>query len=135
MALPKLNSIFIVEDSAADRTILTDYLSKFPNVSIKGFFTGDACIKEVVNGKSGVPELILMDYFLDASIASKFDGLDTLVKIREICPETKVIMFTSVENQRIIQLAKEKGAFDYVVKGVNGFEKLNDIISNNFDLN
>ena len=133
--LPKLNSVYVVEDEVPARTMMLDFLSQFKNVKTKGFFTGDACIKEIVSGKSAVPDLILMDYYLDASIAAKYDGLDTLAKVKEMCPETKIIMFTSVDNERVIKLAKEKGAFDYIIKGADGFEKLKNIIDSNFELN
>ena len=76
-----------------------------------------------------------MDYFLDAALASKYDGLDTLAKVKEICPTTKIIMFTSVENERIIELAKEKGALGYIVKGTEGFNQLDEMIRSNFSVN
>jgi len=134
MSLPKLNNIIVVEDSAADRNMMIDFLSNY-GASVQGFFTGDACIKEIVNQSIPTPDLILMDYFLDASFASKYDGLDTLAKVKEICPTTKIIMFTSVENARIIELAKEKGAVGYIVKGTEGFNTLDEMIRSNFLVN
>ena len=131
----KLNTVYVVEDDVTARNMMLDFLSQYKNINVRGFFTGDACIKEIVNGNAPVPDLIMMDYFLDASIAAKYDGLDTLAKIKDICPETSVIMFTSVDNERIVKLAKEKGALDYVVKGADGFSKLKTIIENNFQLN
>ena len=127
--------IYVVEDDANMREMIMDFLKQYNSASVKGFFTGDACIKEIVNGKSVIPDLILMDYYLDASFASKYDGLDTLVKVVEICPETKVIMFTSVDNERIMKLAKEKGATDYVIKNAEGFNKLKEVIETNFKMN
>src|SRR5262245_24600646 len=124
----KPKTIYVVEDEVSARNMMLDFLSQYKNANARGFFTGDACIKEIVNGHAAVPDLILMDYFLDASIDAKYDGLDTLAKIKEICPETKVIMFTSVENERIIKLAREKGAFEYIVKGKDGFDKLKNIL-------
>jgi response regulator of citrate/malate metabolism len=128
-----LKSIYVVEDNADARAMVLDFLSQFNGVQTKGFFTGDACIKDIVDGKN-IPDVILMDYYLDSSFASKYDGLDTLSKIVEICPESKIIMFTSVDNERIVKLAKEKGAFDYVVKGEQGFDKLKTILENNFEV-
>jgi hypothetical protein len=44
-------------------------------------------------------------------------------------------MFTSVDNERIIQLAKTKGATDYVIKNANGFSRLREVIAKNFEGN
>jgi response regulator of citrate/malate metabolism len=132
MPAKKLTNAFIIEDTPAERTMLTDHLSKYPNVTIKGFFAGEACVKAIVNGTVPEPELILMDYFLDSTLGAKNDGLETLSKIKEILPETEVIMYTSVENKRIIDLAKQKGALDYIVKGAGAFQKLDTIIAEHF---
>ncbi|MBL0031132.1 MAG: hypothetical protein IPP27_02750 [Bacteroidetes bacterium] len=43
-------------------------------------------------------------------------------------------MHTGVENQRIIELARKKGAYDYIVKGAEGYKKLDSIIEKEFIL-
>ena len=127
----KLNTIAIVEDSPADLTMVTDFLKSYTN-KIKGFATGDSCINELVRQTIAEPDLILIDYFLDNSFAAKYDGLDTLVKVKELCPNCCAIMFTSVENARVIQLAKQKGAYAYIIKGVDAFDKLEQVIKSYF---
>jgi DNA-binding NarL/FixJ family response regulator len=135
MAHPELKNIIIVDDNPMDSNMLSDFLSQYNNATIKEYPTGEACVKDLVNQNIADPDLVVIDYFLDASAASKYDGLDTLVKIKEICPDSKVIMFTSVENQRIAELAKEKGAYNYAVKGPEGFERLDKLIRNAFEVN
>ncbi len=132
MATKKLNTIFIVEDNAVQRSMLTDYLSKYPQLKVKEFSSGDACLKELISGNVQEPELVLMDYFLDGSFGASKDGLETLTKLKEIYPETDVIMLTSVENEKIVDLAKKKGALDYVVKSAGSFEKLDSILKSNY---
>ncbi len=131
--MKKLNSIYVVEDDAAARTMMLDFLGQYKDVKLKGFITGEACIGEIVHSQMH-PDLILMDYFLEASLAAKYHGLDTLVKIKEISPETRVIMFTSVDDEDIIKLAKEKGASDYVIKNQKGFEAIKSIIDSSYKL-
>ena len=84
MANKKLTTVFIVEDNPSERTMLTDHLAKYAGITIKGFYSGDACVKEIITGKSQEPDLILLDYFLDSSLASSKDGLETLSKLKEI---------------------------------------------------
>src|SRR5437763_1063262 len=102
MQTKKLETVYIVEDSDVERTMLKDHLSKYSNLKIKEYSTGVACINELVIGTAEEPDLILMDYFLSTSFGSTNDGLESLAKLKEICPATDVIMLTSVDNQKII---------------------------------
>ena len=134
MATKKLNSVFIVEDNAVQRSMLSDHLSKYPKLKIREFSSGDSCLKELISGNVEEPELVLMDYFLESSFGNSKDGLETLTKLKEIFPDTDVVMLTSVENQKIIDLAKKKGALDYIVKSAGSFQKLDSIINDHFDV-
>jgi len=134
MATKKLEKVFIVEDSEIERSMLKDHLSKYSNLKITEYSSGVTCIKELILGNAEEPDLILMDYFLDSSFGPSKDGLESLSKIKEIFPDTNVIMLTSVNNKKIIDLAKEKGALDYVVKGVSGFKDLDSILEKHFSL-
>ena len=134
MATKKLNSVFIVEDNAVQRSMLSDHLSKYPKLKIREFSSGDSCLKELISGNVEEPELVLMDYFLESSFGNTKDGLETLTKLKEIFPDTDVVMLTSVENQKIIDLAKKKGALDYIVKSAGSFQKLDSIINDNYEV-
>mgnify|MGYP003336081798 CR=1 FL=1 len=134
MATKKLNTVFIVEDNAVQRSMLTDHFNKYPQIRIKEYSSGDACLKELISGNVAEPELVLMDYFLDSSFGASKDGIETLSKLKEIYPEMDVIMLTSVENEKIVELARKKGALDYVVKSAGSFEKLDAILKNHFSM-
>ena len=131
--MKKLKSIYVVEDDSAARTMMLDFLGQYKDITVKGFMTGEACIGEIIFTKK-LPDLILMDYYLEGSLVAKYQGLETLEKIKEICPDTRIIMFTSVERENIIELAKEKGASDYIIKGPKGFDELKRIIENSYEL-
>jgi DNA-binding NarL/FixJ family response regulator len=129
--LKKLSTIYIIEDNPIESSMLVDFLSKYPNLTIKEFTNGDACIKDVVMSKV-IPDLIFLDYFLDSNVASSKDGLEILAKLKEVSPNSEFIMLTSVDNERIVELARKKGAMGYIVKGVSGYEKLDSLMRNNF---
>lgn len=131
--MQKLNSIYVVEDDSAARMMMLDFLGQYKDVTLKGFMTGEACIGEIIHSKI-FPDVILMDYYLEASLVAKYTGLDTLARIKEISPQTRIIMFTSVDYDHIIELAKEKGASDYVIKGTKGFDEVKSIIDRSFSL-
>lgn len=135
MTTKKLKNIYIVEDSEIERSMLKDHLSKYKGVSVKEYSTGSACLKEIILGDAAEPDLVLLDYFLDSSFGPSKDGLETLAKLKEISPQTDVIMITSVDNERIIELAKKNGALGYIVKGTKSFKELDAILKKHFNLN
>lgn len=129
--MKKLNSIYLVEDDSGAKMMMLDFLGQYKDVKLKGFVTGEACIGEIIHSKVS-PDLVLMDYHLDASPAARYHGLDALVKLKEISPETRIIMFTSVDDENIIKLAKEKGASDYIIKGAKAFDEVKRIIDSSY---
>lgn len=124
MTAGKKTSVFIVDDSEMERTMLKDYLSKYADFEIKTFSNGEYCVREIITGNVQEPNLVIMDYFLDVAPGSAKDGVEILKKLKEVAPDAKVIMLTSVNNERIIDLAKKNGALDYVVKGATGYQQL-----------
>ncbi|TAH40768.1 MAG: response regulator [Bacteroidetes bacterium] len=127
----RLNSVIIIDDSSTELQMAIDYFSKYPGLKTKTYATGELCIKDLV--VSGfVPDMILLDYFLDSESPGSKDGLEVLVKLAELCPTSEIIMLSAVENQRVIDLARRKGASYYIVKGAAGYKKLDEIISKDF---
>jgi DNA-binding NarL/FixJ family response regulator len=129
----KLATVYIVDDNPVERSMMVDYFEKYPSLTLKEFPNGDECVKDLVM-TGGAPDIILMDYFLDSEVAHSKDGLEILVKLKEICPTASIIMHTSVENARIVELARRKGAYDYIVKGTEGYKKLDSIIEKEFQV-
>lgn len=129
--MQKLNSIYVVEDDSASRTMMLDFLEQYKGVLVKGFMTGEMCIGEMIHSKV-YPDIVLMDYYLDTSRVAKYTGIDTLAKIKELSPNTRIIMVTSVDHDRIVEGSKEMGASDYVMKGPKAFEEVKSIIDKNY---
>lgn len=57
------------------------------------------------------PEVILLDILMPGT-----DGLEILKQIKAIHPEGQVVMLTALNTARTAFMAKESGAFDYVIK-------------------
>jgi two-component system, NarL family, response regulator LiaR len=129
----KLNTVFIIEDNPVERSMLLDFFEKYPSLVVKGFLSGDACIKEIIMSKVS-PDLILVDYFLDSDLSYSKDGLEIIAKIKDISPYTEFIMLTSVDNEKIMDLARRKGVMGYVVKGVSSYEMLDSILQKKFTI-
>jgi DNA-binding NarL/FixJ family response regulator len=84
-------------------------------------------VAEAVTGKDSLkiaqrekPDIILLDIRM-----ADDDGLDTLEKLRQKVPESKVIMFSMHNNPTYVARAVALGASDYLLKG----SSRNDLIA------
>ncbi len=127
----KITTVYIIEDNDFERNMLVDFFEKYPNITVTGFSNGDECIKNIVISKSS-PNLILLDYFLDSTVSTSKDGLEILAKLKELSPASDFIMYTSIDNERIIELARKKGIIGYVIKGEKSYENLDSVLRSNY---
>lgn len=129
--MQKLKSIYVVEDDATSRTMMLDFLEQYKGVLLKSFLTGEMCIGEMIHTKE-YPDIVLMDYYLDGSRVATYTGNDTLAKIKQLSPQTRIIMFTSADYDHIAKASKELGASDFIIKGPKAFEEVKSIIDKNY---
>lgn len=116
----KSTLIFIVDDDAVHREMLTDHLKKMSDFSIKEFGTGEECIKHI-NEKKEFPNIVFLDYYLNSVVKDAMEGLDVLVEIKKIAPETDVVMLSGQDKIQVAVEVMKYGAFDYIVKGESAF--------------
>lgn len=100
-------SIFIVEDDAFYGEYLKHNLSLNPDYEISLFLTG----KEFIDHLHQKPNVVTLDYNLP-----DLNGAVVLKKIRQISPETQVIIVSGQKDiSTALDLIKD-GAYDYIVK-------------------
>ncbi|UCD78071.1 MAG: sigma-54-dependent Fis family transcriptional regulator [Desulfobacterales bacterium] len=99
-------SIFVVDDEQTIRDGIRMYLED--KYRIKVFADAESAIGAV---KTCGPDLILLDIGLPG-----MGGIEALGAIKEINPETLVIMITAYEDVDTVIAAMKAGAHDYVVK-------------------
>jgi len=108
-------NIFVVEDDAVYSAVLAHFLSLNPDYQVKKF--GSA--KDAMSCMHEKPDIVTLDYSLpDAT------GDQLLKQIREVSPDTKVIMISGQEDIRVAIDLFKKGAHDYIVKDGDTQEKL-----------
>jgi two-component system, chemotaxis family, chemotaxis protein CheY len=98
----------IVDDAEFMRMVIKDILLKH----------GHKVVAEVGDGKEAVqkylevkPDLVLMDI-----IMPDMNGKEALKKLLVMDPEAKVVMCSSLEQQKLITESMKIGAMDYIVK-------------------
>jgi DNA-binding NarL/FixJ family response regulator len=107
--------VLIVDDHPVTRDGLRSALSTSDDVDIVGEATNGAEAIEAVKELS--PEVVFMDVRMPG-----MDGLEATRVIRDIAPDTKVILFTIEESRAAIADAIRAGVSGYLLKDVSATE-------------
>ena len=86
-------------------------------------------IEEAIDGQAAIDKLKTFEpdvIFLDIVMPNK-DGIQTLIEIKQITPNVKVVMASSVGTQTNLKKALENGAYDFLQKPIT-LESLTSII-------
>ncbi len=99
-------SLLIVDDEVGVRESLKIVFSK--DYRLLEADSVEVAIQKVQEER---PEIVFLDILMPGA-----DGLKALMRIKELNPNCEVIMLTALNAERTASIAKESGAFDYVVK-------------------
>jgi len=121
--VPSEKKIFIVEDNDMHSMMMDYLLSKENTFQIFKFKSGEECVQRLnVN-----PDIIILDYGLPG-----MNGMETFRKIKKYNPKIPVVIVTENKNIQIAQDFLNAGAYDYIFKEQNAFNKLNNAIDKVF---
>ena len=106
----------VVDDSSFQRTIVSNTIEDWFDI-----------VATAENGKEAIeqfkkerPDVVTMDIMMP-----EMDGITAVENIKEISPETIIVMVTSVKQKQKMREAAKAGADGYVTKPVNT-KKLRD---------
>ena len=104
--------VLLVDDHAVVRSGLAGFLLAFADMKLVG---------EAASGEEAVslcrqvqPDVVLMDLMMPG-----MDGAEATRAIRERCPDIKVIVLTSFQEEELVQRALQAGAISYLLKNVS----------------
>lgn len=113
--------IYVLEDDEWYNKLLVHSLSLNPDYIVKSFFNASDFFKSIKDK----PDIVTIDYRLPDA-----NGETVLEKIKEMLPDTEVIVISEQENiETAINLLK-KGAYDYLVKEKNIRDRLLAVVNN-----
>jgi two-component system, OmpR family, response regulator len=125
MDIGQPKKIFIVDDDPMLTSALEDYLTRKVAHEIHTFQTGEECLQHLNEG----PNIIILDYYLNAVQPDAANGMEILQKIKKELPHVHVIMLSSQEHYGVAMKTIIKGAEQYVIKDEEAFEKIARMVS------
>ncbi len=105
-------NVVIVEDYKLTRVGLRSTLNEFENIQVIGEAEDAASGLEIIKNKK--PAVVLMDLGLP-----EMNGIEATQKVKEISPETKVIILTSHDREEEVLAALGSGASAYCLKDID----------------
>ncbi|MFK7907287.1 MAG: response regulator [Chitinophagales bacterium] len=126
MAEKQQKLIFVVDDDPMFQSMLKDHLAdNNPHFHVMGFLSGGDCLSNL----DKKPDAIVLDYFLDNVEEDAANGLEILKQIKDQYPEMPVIMLSAQHRYGVAAQTLIEGAYYYIIKDDDAFEKANEMIN------
>ena len=117
----KTFNVTIIDDDPLMREMLSDYFtSRFPGSTVNAFTTGEDALAANLDGQ----QLILLDYHLSVNKKESMNGLQVLRQLNSRYNGLPVIVFSGQDNPEIAAATVQYGAWDYIIKNDNAFNRL-----------
>jgi DNA-binding NarL/FixJ family response regulator len=101
--------IALVEDQPEARASWTKFINSFSDFTcVCACATGEEALRVIPPLQ---PDVILMDLFLP-----RMSGIECTVRIKEVLPQTQIIILTAMDDEELVFLALEAGADGYLLK-------------------
>jgi DNA-binding NtrC family response regulator len=119
----RTTTVFLVDDNVVYRNALKNHLEEtIPAIHIRSFNNGEEMLPHINKN----PDAIILDYMLQSSAPRARNGMSILKKVTFKKPYTPVIILSEQRNKTLISQLVEEGAYDYVTKFENGFDKITE---------
>jgi DNA-binding NarL/FixJ family response regulator len=101
--------VALVEDQPNVRESWTKLINSFSDFScVCACGTGEEALRRIPQES---PDVVLMDIFLP-----RMSGIECTFRLKELLPETQIVILTAMDDQELVFLALEAGADGYLLK-------------------
>jgi DNA-binding NtrC family response regulator len=125
MQQKKHSKIFVVDDDVFSLTIYEQHLRGLGYTDVFTFATGTDCLNQLTQ----MPDVIFLDHGLD-----DLNGIEVLKKIKRFDPDIYVVFISGQENIETAVNSLKYGAFDYIVKGGNDVQRMENVLEKTFQV-
>jgi two-component system, OmpR family, response regulator len=119
--------IFIVDDDPFINMLVVKRFTS-EGFRLEAFAYGEDCLSALNKN----PDLIILDYYFVNNDHKVMNGMEVFDKIKELKPETPVIMLSGQDKGEIVLELARKGIDDYIIKDNNLIDNLNVAIKELF---
>ncbi len=112
--MEKQKLIFIVDDDPLITRIVTRRLAS-EGYLVESFRFGEECLGEIHKN----PDLVILDYFFVSENQEVMNGMEVFNRIKELKPDTPVIILSGQEKGEIVLELARKGINAYIIKDNN----------------
>ena len=117
--------LFVVDDDPMYLKIVEIEFFQYPGFQLETYATGEECLENLSN----MPDLIILDYYLNSIDKHAMNGIETLDKIKKNNPGIPVVMLSSQDNIEVAINCMHHKAYDYIVKSETAFIRLQKVIA------
>ena len=112
--------LFLVDDDLCSLAVYQQGLQSLGYSNCQLFFNGQHCLDHIHQD----PDIVFLDYHLD-----DMPGLEVLERIKRYNPNIHVVIVSSQEDMKVVMRVMRRGAFDYLVKGDDEIQKMEEVIN------
>jgi len=113
--------IAIVEDQPEVRENWSKLINSFPDFEcVCACVSGEEALREIPKHR---PIIVLMDIFLP-----RMSGIECTAQLKELLPETRIIILTAMNDKELIFLALQAGADGYLLKRTKPADLRNSLL-------
>lgn len=112
-------SVFIVDDDPFCLALYEQQLKNLGLQNVSVFDNGTDCI----NHLSSAPDIVFLDYNM-----KMLNGIEVLKKIKNFSKDIYVVFLSGQEEVQVAVNTLLNGAFDYIVKGNNDRERIEEVL-------
>lgn len=117
--MAKRKLIFIVDDDPVVNTLVTRRFIQ-AGYNLRSFRYGEECLKELDDD----PDLVILDYYFISGSNTVMNGMEVFNRIKELKPDTSVIILSGQEKGEIVLELARKGINGYVIKDASLIDNL-----------
>jgi DNA-binding NtrC family response regulator len=117
--------IFIVDDDQFYISLFEQQVRNLGYSQVSTFNSGTECLNQL-NDK---PDVIFLDHNMDT-----LSGYEVLKKIKRFDPNLFVVMISAQEEIKTAVDSLKHGAFDYIQKGDNEIDKIQEVLQRIIDV-
>ncbi|OFY42353.1 MAG: hypothetical protein A2Z69_02815 [Bacteroidetes bacterium RBG_13_44_24] len=120
--------IYIVDDDPFINTLVVKRLTS-DKFKLEAFETGEDCLDAMHKN----PDLVILDYLFVKEDHEFMNGMQIFDRIKELKPNTPVIMLSGQDKGEIVLELARKGIDDYIIKDNNLIANLHTAIHEVFE--